>query len=141
MADEPAVAVAAGGDAPTVDEEAAGQASAAAGASAVLAGQAGEAAQQAQAAAELAAAGASAAAGAGDAAAAATAAAAETAAERGQLEQFMASQVELNQAMIGRLAELSTPPPPPPAPDGKPKGDAPPKPKEHWYARKIGRSR
>lgn len=138
MAEEPApaVAVASGGDAPSVDEQAAGQAAAAAGASAVLAGQAEADAAEADAAAQLAAQAATVAAQAVPAAEVAADAAAATAADRSQLEQFMQSQTALNSALVARIEQLSAPVPEPAEP-AKPDRAPGPK-KEHWINRRIG---
>ena len=134
----PAVAVAEGASAPSVDEQAAGQASAAAGASAVLAGQAQGAAEQASAAAQVAAEGAMVAEGAGEAASAAQAAASEAAASRSAVEQFILSQVAVNEALAAAVAAQSAPPPPAPAPEPA-KRDAPPRRSEHFLERRVGR--
>lgn len=138
--DAPAVAVATGGDAPSVDEQAAGTAAAAAGGAAVLAGQAEQHAAESKAAAEVATAAAEVTAVAGEHAAAAGEAAEATAADRGQLERFMESQTALNTALVARMSELSAPPPAPePEPEHKP--DRPPAPahERHWINRRVGR--
>ena len=142
MSDQP-VAVATCGDAPSVDEQAAGQASAAAGAAAVHEDQAAAAAAQSVAAAEIAAANAAQTEGAGESAAAAQAAAEQAMAARDDMDAglsaFRASMSELAEAIRGTHAEQA-PPPPETAPEPA-APDKPPARKEHWINRKVGGKR
>lgn len=140
------VVVATGGDAPSVDEQAAGQASAAAGASAVLAGQAEQAAAQARQAAQAAQEGAAVASGAEGAAEAAQQAARDAAESRTAVESFIETQTRLNHALLERLEHSAAPPPPALPPEAaaevkaeEPKPDRAPARREHWINRPIGK--
>ena len=140
---EPNVAVASA-DTPSVDEQAAGQASAAAGASAVLADQAGQAAAVAAESATVAVEAAAQAGSAEGAAEAAQAAAADAEAARSQVESFIESQTALNRELVERLAakpEPAGPPVPEAGTESKPEPDRAPERREHWINRKVGSRR